>query len=304
MYDWMEEVLLECVNRIAEAKLGVLCNTTVALEENVLQVLHSRIRKGESTHHNRFFRMIGPLVTNAAAEHKASRASFWQEERDECMEWLDKQPPASVVYVAFGSLKVLTLPQLHEVLLGLIASSHRFLMVVRPNTVVSESYGMSDIYWEAQDGDVVPLEKALPPGFSSPDQQRLYKIVSWAPQTWVLEHPSVGGFFSHCGWNSTLESLWCGVPILGWPWIMDQVTNCWLLSSVWNVGISLQCNERGEASRNEVESGVRQLMGGAATDKLRAQAREIKDKIREAALHNQEITSLVEEIGSVSRFNP
>ncbi|KAH7446903.1 hypothetical protein KP509_01G081200 [Ceratopteris richardii] len=301
---WLKEVLMRCFSRLAEAKLGVLCNTTMALEQSVLQALHSRLQNGEFRDHTGFIQMIGPLVANAVADQKTSGTGLWEEEREECEEWLDNQPPTSVLYVAFGSLRVLTAPQLQELLLGLIASGHRFLMVLRPNTVVSEAHYKSHSHIDAQDTDVVPLEKALPAGFLSRDQQHLYKIVSWAPQSLVLAHPSIGGFFSHCGWNSTLESLCCGVPILGWPWIMDQVTNCRLVSSVWKVGLLLGCNERGETSRDQVESGVRRLKEGAVADTLRARAREIRDKMREIIVNNQPIMRFIEEIEGLSCLRP
>ncbi|KAH7446906.1 hypothetical protein KP509_01G081300 [Ceratopteris richardii] len=240
--------------------------------------------------------MVGPLVVDGTLYRiggekvsQLSGTSFWREEVAECKDWLDKQPVGSVVYVAFGSMKVLTASQVQEVLLGVAASGQRFLMVVRKNAILSTETSVN------QSTSRVPLEEALPPGFLESIKERC-KLVQWAPQTLVLAHPSVGGFFSHCGWNSTLESLCCGVPILGWPWIMDQTSNCWMLSHVWKVGLALECNEANQTAKDKVEAGIRQLMEGSLAESLRAQAMKIRDQAREAARMNQGLLSLAQEI--------
>ncbi|KAH7446910.1 hypothetical protein KP509_01G081500 [Ceratopteris richardii] len=298
----VREMLTQCFDRVSQAQ-GIIGNSYEALEQGILEELTQRLKQQQPNAEQnrrwpRSFRTVGPLVVEGTLYGiggekvtELSGTSFWREEVAECKEWLDKQPVASVVYVAFGSLKVLTASQVQEVLLGMAASGHRFLMVVRRNAVRSKA--LTAETFGSQFG--VALEEALPPGFLESIQERC-KLVAWAPQTMVLAHPSVGGFFSHCGWNSTLESLCCGVPILGWPWLMDQMSNCWLLSDVWKVGLLLECNEANETTKEKVEIGIRKLMEGSLAERLRAQAMKIKDQAREAARMNHGVLSLAQEI--------
>ncbi|KAH7446905.1 hypothetical protein KP509_01G081300 [Ceratopteris richardii] len=298
--EWVREMLIRCFARVSQAQ-GMIGNSFEALEQGIIEELTQRLEEQQSLAERncrwpRSFRMVGPLVVDGTLYRiggekvsQLSGTSFWREEVAECKDWLDKQPVGSVVYVAFGSMKVLTASQVQEVLLGVAASGQRFLMVVRKNAILSTETSVN------QSTSRVPLEEALPPGFLESIKERC-KLVQWAPQTLVLAHPSVGGFFSHCGWNSTLESLCCGVPILGWPWIMDQTSNCWMLSHVWKVGLALECNEANQTAKDKVEAGIRQLMEGSLAESLRAQAMKIRDQAREAARMNQGLLSLAQEI--------
>lgn len=126
------------------------------------------------------------------------------EGKDPCLQWLDKQPDGSTLYISFGSVAILSLTQLHELALGLEASGQRFLLVVR----------------STQDADSL-----LPEGFEERTKERGFVVNGWAPQLWVLSHDSVGGFLTHCGWNSSLESICRGVPMLTWPIQAEQAMN-------------------------------------------------------------------------------
>lgn len=187
---------------------------------------------------------IGPLHTHLKmkleAEHKtqiSSSSSLWQEDRS-CILWLDKQPPKSVVYISIGSLATMTWDQLMEFWFGVVNSGQRFLWIRRPNSVS----GQHSI-------DQIPTELT-----TATDNRGC--IVGWAPQEEVLAHPAVGGFLTHGGWNSTLESIVEGVPMICWPYFMDQQPNSRLVSEVWNVGIDI----KDTCDRSIVEKAIKDLM--------------------------------------------
>lgn len=149
---------------------------------------------------------MGPLLPNAYFSTSITAVTGTEENREPCLQWLDKQPDASVVFVSFGSVAVLSIPQIHEIALGLEASGQRFLLALRvpPNP------------------DNQPL---LPELFEERTQERGVVLWGWAPQLWILSHPSLAGFVSHCGWNSSLESICRGVPLLTWPIQAEQAMN-------------------------------------------------------------------------------
>ncbi|XP_047953459.1 7-deoxyloganetic acid glucosyltransferase-like [Salvia hispanica] len=139
---------------------------------------------------------IGPLHSHSKALLKAKgvesshhSSSFWKEDNT-CIAWLDSQPPNSVIYVSFGSITMLTRDELLEFWYGLVKSGYRFLWVVRPDSVIG-------------DGNEIPVEIE--------EGTRLRGLmVEWVPQELVLGHESVGAFFTHSGWNSTLEGIVIG----------------------------------------------------------------------------------------------
>ncbi|VVB05796.1 unnamed protein product [Arabis nemorensis] len=116
-------------------------------------------------------------------------------------DWLDKQEPKSVVYASFGSLAAIEEKEFLEIAWGLRNSEQPFLWVVRPGLV-------RGVEW-------------LPCGFMENIGQK-GKIVKWANQLEVLAHPSLGAFWTHCGWNSTLESICEGIPMICTPCFTDQ----------------------------------------------------------------------------------
>ncbi|CAL5343596.1 unnamed protein product [Camellia sinensis] len=172
---------------------------------------------------------IGPLHAHLKARLAAdttpvssfSSSSFRPEDRT-CLTWLDEQPPKSVVYVSFGSLVTITEEQLVEFWVGLVNSGKRFLWVIRPDSMAGKE-------WESQ----------IPTELREEAKKRGY-IVGWAPQEEVLGHPSVGAFLTHSGWNSTLESVFEGVPMICWPYFVDQQINSRFVGEVWKLGLDMK----------------------------------------------------------------
>ncbi|XP_057526158.1 UDP-glycosyltransferase 13-like [Amaranthus tricolor] len=153
---------------------------------------------------------IGPLIANRGDNSGGIR--------DECLSWLDSQPSRSVVYLSFGSRGVFSKEQLQEIADGLEKSNVRFLWVVR--TPASE---------EKEDNFLVPnepnLDVILPKGFIDRTIDRGFVAKLWVSQIEVLNHDCIGGFVSHCGWNSILEALNAGVPLVAWPLYAEQRFN-------------------------------------------------------------------------------
>ncbi|GLJ08508.1 hypothetical protein SUGI_0090020 [Cryptomeria japonica] len=182
------------------------------------------------------------------------------EQDESCLKWLDTQQPDSVIYVSFGSLAVKSNEQLEELAVGLEKSEHPFLWVLRMDIAGG-------------------MPATLPEGFEERTKDRGV-IVKWAPQVKVLSHPSVGGFLTHCGWNSCLESISMGIPMLGWPYFCDQFLNCRFCKDVWKIGIDLEgvdVDENLVLRKEEIEKTVRRLMEGKEAQELRKRGMELKE---------------------------
>lgn len=213
---------------------------------------------------------VGPLIsapstrTNGSDIHLLKPVSLW-EEKHKCLQWLDEQSRESVIYVSFGSTVRFNGRQVEELALGLEATQRPFLWVVRPDLI-----------------DINPSCNApkLPCGYSERIGNRGC-IISWAPQLAVLSHPSVGCFISHCGWNSTVESIAMGVPMLCRPYAADQFLNSCYVVNVWKVGLSL-INSNGSdgnfVEKEAIDSCVRRMMGGGCEGvEIRQRIRKLKE---------------------------
>ncbi|KAF8404619.1 hypothetical protein HHK36_009507 [Tetracentron sinense] len=231
---------------------AIILNTFDALERDVLDALSSIFPPIYS---------VGPLhlLLNHISDNrlKSIGSNLWKEEAG-CLEWLDSKEPNSVVYVNFGSITVMTPQQMIEFAWGLANSKQTFLWIVRPDLVIGDT-------------------AVLPPEFVTETKER-GMLASWCPQEQVLKHPSIGGFLTHCGWNSILESVCGGVPMICWPFFAEQPTNCRYTCNQWGIGMEIDNNVK----RNEVETLVRELMEGKKGKEMKNKAMEWKKRAEEA----------------------
>ncbi|CAL0302903.1 unnamed protein product [Lupinus luteus] len=218
---------------------GVLMNTFYELEPDTVRALEELLRGKPKIY------PVGPITQSG---------SIGQENGLEYLTWLDKQQPKSVLYVSFGSGGTLSQDQLNELALGLEQSGQNFLWVVRaPSNTATAAY--------FEDGIEDPLQ-FLPNGFLERTKERGLVVPSWVPQVQVLAHSSTGGFLSHCGWNSVLESVVQGVPIIAWPLFAEQSMNAAMISRGLKVALRPKANKDGLVEREEIAKVVRGLMEG------------------------------------------
>ncbi|KAI4299103.1 hypothetical protein L6164_032594 [Bauhinia variegata] len=240
---------VDCVNNAVKAK-GIILNTFEDLEAEVLDGIRKKYPQ---------LYPIGPLpmllkqFLSSNNQIDSIELNLWKEDV-ECLEWLNKKDPGSVVYVNFGSLVIVTPKQLSEFAWGLANSKYHFLWVIRPNLV---------------DGG----EEVISEEFLKQTRERGL-FLGWCPQEKVLGHPSVGGFLTHCGWNSTLETICEGVPVMCWPFFAEQQTNCFYACDEWGIGMEID----NDVKREQVEGLVRELMGGEKGKEMRKKAMEWKHR--------------------------
>nr|XP_048328468.1 7-deoxyloganetin glucosyltransferase-like [Ziziphus jujuba var. spinosa] len=209
--------------------------------------------------------VIGPLqlLLNRIPEHPLKlKYSLWKEE-SECLQWLNTKPKGSVLYVNFGSIAIMSPEQVAEFGYGIANSKHPFLWIIRPDLVVGETA-------------VLPLEFAA-------ETKGRGLIGSWCPQEEVLNHPSIGGFLTHSGWNSTVESLSSGVPLLCCPFLGDQPTNCRFSCKEWGIGMEM---DKEAVKREEVEKLVKEFLEGEKGKEMRKNVMEWKRLAHEATEPN------------------
>lgn len=191
------------------------------------------------------------------------------EERHGCLTWLDKQPKKSVVFLCFGSMGTFSSEQLNEIAVGLENSGQRFLWVVRDPTNRFEEPN---------------LDILLPKGFLDRTKDRGMVVESWAPQVEVLRHEAVSGFLTHCGWNSTLEAVTAGVPMICWPLYAEQRLNGRFLVEEAKVAVSIKGYDKGLVRADEVATKVQWLMGSKGGEELRNRMAVARDKAMEAVM--------------------
>ncbi|XP_073221625.1 LOW QUALITY PROTEIN: (R)-mandelonitrile beta-glucosyltransferase-like [Cicer arietinum] len=231
---------------------AIILNTFDAIEHDVLEAFSSTNLPPVYS--------IGPLnfllkdVTDNELDTIGS--NLWKEET-ECLEWLESKEPNSVVYVNFGSITVMTSEQMVEFAWGLANSKIPFLWVIRPDLVAGEKA-------------VLPLE------FLEETKDRGL-LSSWCPQEEVLGHPSIGGFLTHNGWNSTLESVCGGVPMICWQFFAEQQTNCRFCCNEWGIGLEIE-----DAKRDKIEGLVRELMDGEKGKEMKEKALRLKELAKDA----------------------
>lgn len=257
-------VFVDVPRKLRKTK-GILVNTFMGLESHVIQCLCE-----DDTVPPIY--AVGPVL-NLKSESNNDLAQY-----KEIMTWLDSQPPASVVFLCFGSMGTFEPEQIVEIATALEQSGHRFLWSLRKSP--------------PNDKVVFPSEyenfnEVLPEGFMDRTKD-IGKIIGWAPQIAVLSHPSVGGFVSHCGWNSTIESLWFGVPLATWPLYAEQQINAFEMVKEFGVAveISLDYNKLNpvKLTSEEIEKGIKRLMDANESKEIRTKVKSIKEESQKALL--------------------
>ncbi|KMT04457.1 hypothetical protein BVRB_8g181290 [Beta vulgaris subsp. vulgaris] len=208
------------------------------------------------------FYAIGPLFPPGFTKSPVA-SSLWAESN--CIHWLDSKSPSSVLYISFGSYAHISKEELEEIANGIKLSGVNFLWVIRPDMVSSD--------------DLDPL----PIGFRNEVCDR-GMIVTWTCQTTVLSHRAIGGFLTHCGWNSTLESIWCEIPLLCFPLLTDQFTNRKLIVDDWKIGCNL-CDEK-HVKREEVSQKIKDLISGSMGYELNDKIKGVKRILEKAMTTN------------------
>ncbi|XP_059293251.1 anthocyanidin 3-O-glucosyltransferase 5-like [Lycium ferocissimum] len=194
---------------------------------------------------------IGPLT-----RHDQQIIDGSADDRSFVLKWLDQQTPDSVLYVSFGSGGTMSSKQIIELALGLLLSQQKFIWIVRPP---SEHRANESFCTTGKGYDGTP--EYLPEGFLTRTKDFGLVIQMWTDQAEILSHPSVGGFVTHCGWNSIIESITNGVPMIAWPLYCEQQLNATMLTE--ELGVSVRPKvlpTKKVVERDEVEKLVRTVM--------------------------------------------
>ncbi|KAF8041864.1 hypothetical protein BT93_A0455 [Corymbia citriodora subsp. variegata] len=200
----------------------------------------------------------------------------------EILDWLDQQPDASVVFLCFGSFGNFHEDQVKETACALERSKRHFLWSLRQPPTKDKSEGPSDF--------ADPTE-VLPEGFVD-KTAGVGRVIGWAPQVAVLAHRAIGGFVSHCGWNSILESIWFGVPVATWPQYAEQQFNAFELVVELGLAAEIKMDYRKDVSKrsdvlvtaDEIERGIRRLMEGEEARERRKKVKEVSEKSKKALM--------------------
>ncbi|KAK4404647.1 UDP-glycosyltransferase 74G1 [Sesamum angolense] len=230
----------------------IFVNTFYKLEEEVINCM-SRTWKVKA---------IGPTIPSMYLDKrlhddKEYGLNIFKTTTDVCTNWLSKKQPKSVIYISFGSLAQLSVEQIEELAHALTTLNKHFLWVVRSSELAK-----------------------LPKNFSEESSEKGL-IVSWCQQLEILAHDAVGCFVTHCGWNSTLEGLSLGVPIVAMPQWTDQSTNTKFVVDVWRVGIWARADEKGLVREGEIRRCIKHVMEGDG-EEIRENASKWKEMARDA----------------------
>ncbi|XP_050370469.1 UDP-glycosyltransferase 43-like [Argentina anserina] len=256
---------------------GIVVNTFKELEPHALSSL--AISDVPRIH------AIGPVVDFNGPAHWQSPDHY-----ESVVKWLDDQPLLSVVLLCFGSMGSLGAPQVREIAFGLERVGFRFLWALREPP-------KSNVYLPS---DPANADKALPDGFLK-QTSKSGLVCGWVPQVKILAHQAIGGFVSHCGWNSILESLWYGVPIAMWPIYAEQQMSAFEMVKELGLAVEIRVDYR-EGSKivlaEEVEKSIKSLMD---VDRVvRSRVKDMSEMSRMALMENgsayQALEGLIEEL--------
>ncbi|KAL0847914.1 hypothetical protein Bca101_021161 [Brassica carinata] len=291
----VEGGMKEVMDKIIESGIdsyGVIVNSFEELEVDYVRE-YKKARGGKVW-------CVGPVaLCNNLEFDKVRRGDKASIGQDQCLQWLDSQEKGSVLYVCLGSLYNLTLDQLKELGLGLEESNKPFIWVIRD----WKKYG--ELAKWIQDS-----------GFEVRVKDRGLVINGWAPQVFILSHASIGGFLTHCGWNSTLEGITAGVPLLTWPLFAEQFFNEKLVVKILKAGLKIGVEKFMQYGKEEeigvmvnkesVRKAVDELMGDSEeAEERRRRVKELSDlsnkALEEGGSSHSNITMLIQDIKEKSQ---
>ncbi|XP_073132538.1 zeatin O-xylosyltransferase-like [Henckelia pumila] len=257
------------------------CASNEVVEFLALQSEYLKYRAGDIYNSSRL--MEGPYLDLLANKEIVGDRKSWaigpiippklasSDSPPKCLQWLDQQEPNSVIYVSFGTTTSLTDEEIKELALGLEQSRQKFIWVLR----------------DADKADIFAGEARraeLPKGFEERVEGVGIVVRDWAPQPEILAHQATGGFMSHCGWNSCIESVTMGVPIAAWPMHSDQPRNAFLVTEILKLGIVVkEWDPSGEVVRAQaIANVVKTLMASEDGDEIRKRAEKLGAAMRQS----------------------
>ncbi|GFP85545.1 UDP-glycosyltransferase 73c3 [Phtheirospermum japonicum] len=272
---------------------GVVANSFEELEKGYLDE-YRKLKSGKVW-------CIGPLslCNNDDSLDTAQRGNQAGIDTDKCLKWLDNKKPSSVVYACHGSLGRLSPGQFTELASGLELSGHPFVLVVKGGDKSGE------------------IEKwILDTGFEERVKERGLLIRGWAPQVMILSHTAIGGFLTHCGWNSTLEGISAGVPMITWPIFAEQFLNQKLVVQILETGVEVGAkgvvhleggnSEHDKVGKEKIRSAIESVMDeGNGGCQRRKRAKELgkmaKGSVEEGGSSCRNVEMLIREIAQLGK---
>lgn len=250
------ELVMESARQMRQAK-GIFINTFEEIDRNAIKAFAESNGKIPTIY------PVGPLI-NLDSQLEPSDYAI--------INWLDQQSPSSVVFLCFGSHGSFVEPQIKNLAEAIESCGYRFLWTLR---IPKES----------------TFDEVLPEGFLN-RTSGIGKVIGWAPQTAVLSHPAIGGFVSHCGWNSILESVWFGVPIAAWPIEAEQQVNAFHIVKELGIAVEIKIDYRGDVEEQRrilvepevIKSAINRIMGEKESSKIRKKIKVLREEAVRASM--------------------
>jgi hypothetical protein len=238
---------------------------------------------------------VGPMVKHVG-DGRDLRSDESNKYRD-IMEWLDDQPPLSVMFLCFGSWGSFCGKQVKEIACALEHCGHRFLWSLRkPSSQKGKIESPSDY---------LNFQEILPEGFLD-RTLKIGKVIGWAPQVDILAHPAVGGFASHCGWNSILESVRFGVPVATWPLYAEQQFNAFQMVIDLGLAVEIQMDYRRDflgdneiiVSSDDIVKAIKHVMeeDGEVRKKVKEMSRISEKSLKDGGSSFSSLGRLIEDM--------
>ncbi|XWS57312.1 hypothetical protein CRYUN_Cryun09bG0162900 [Craigia yunnanensis] len=273
--------LPDYIKETAETERKRLMNEAIETELTSYGVLVNSFHELEPAYSEHYSKVmgrkawhVGPVsLCNKNNKDKAERGNAASINTHECLRWLGSKKLNSILYICFGSIFRTSATQLNEIAKGLEASGQDFIWVIR----------------QVNNED---KEEWLPEGFEERMEGKGLIVRGWAPQVLILDHEAVGGFMTHCGWNSTIESITAGVPMVTWPLCAEQFYNEKLVIDVLKIGVGVgakawsrwtdDSTTKFKVTMEDIERAVTRLMVGEEAKEMRNRAKELKIMARKA----------------------